>query len=74
MKRFKRRALALFNPDTYTRQKKKEMQRKAQMYNAYIILGLVFSMTPLALYLSLVLPRIQRVKREFYMHQYEKAE
>ncbi|CAD8143337.1 unnamed protein product [Paramecium pentaurelia] len=71
-KKIKTRLHWLFNPDTYDKQTKKQIQRQAQLYNIQIILGIIFIVAPLSIAITVIQPRVARAKREFLMHQYDK--
>ncbi|CAD8050850.1 unnamed protein product [Paramecium sonneborni] len=71
-KKIKTRLHWLFNPDTYNKSTKKQIQRQAQLYNIQIILGVIFIVTPITIAITFIQPRVARAKREFLMHQYDK--
>ncbi|KAM3133528.1 hypothetical protein pb186bvf_014370 [Paramecium bursaria] len=71
-KRMKNIIYDTLNPKTYEKSNLKKMRFYYEMYNVYFVLTFTMFLFPASIFLSTTLPRIQRAKRQFYMHQYDK--
>eukprot|EP01017_Pseudomicrothorax_dubius_P040296 TRINITY_DN6286_c0_g1_i4.p1 TRINITY_DN6286_c0_g1~~TRINITY_DN6286_c0_g1_i4.p1 ORF type:complete len:158 (+),score=29.21 TRINITY_DN6286_c0_g1_i4:133-606(+) len=62
----------LLDPDTYSREKWKQLKRYYFLNDVYILMAIAGMATPFIFYLPWFRPRVQKLRREYFMHLFEK--
>jgi hypothetical protein len=66
------RVVCIFDPDTYSRESSREVKDYVLREKVKILAMLIFMMVPVTLYFNMLKPRLNRVKRQYFLQFYNK--